>query len=469
MVRQQGKVENLFFVISILIVILIAAYVLVTTKISFYDFNDLGSITKFPIVFWLGLSYLVVILYLSRRSERKTIIAIVLISFYLFAMPILVRENKADLPYISYPRSLQGEQILSVGHLDLGGMDPWDLRNWPGFFFNVAFISSVSGLPSTVLADYFPLLTITFLGIVTYLTLRLQLNTLYSSLGALWFIGSFWTLQEYFSSSALAYMMFSFFFYLFAKFSLQKKKDFAPIVVLILLFAGIVTTHLLTSFMILAGVLLVYILNKILTRFSFSKKKVGYALPLTICVLLASIFFCYQTFVINNTFENIVQVLVSELSRHESQLAVVSQSRPIASLSLQLELIGNYSLTIINMAVALIGIIVVLVLLFRKKETGLGLYVLPWLLIAGSLGVLVNYGGEAINRAFMFSLLPICYFALKFLHKRPKILMLLLTIVIILHVPATFTTDTRLYIPTTEFRGATFYFCPRSCKCILNV
>lgn len=422
-----------------------------------YDAYNLGLLSKLPVTFWIGLSFLGILLYLSTKFERRTVIVVVvvvLILFYLFGIPVLIRENKAEYLAISYWLSSKGAHLTSIGHLDFSTIDPWDNVNWPGFFLISSFLSSSSGLPATVFSDYFPLLTIVLLGIFTYSILRLRLSASYSSLGALWVIASLWTGQHYFSPQATAYVIYFAIFLLLAKFFLANKQNMAFLFSIIFLFTAAVITHLLTSFVIMVGVIAVYALYKIFHQ----RGKMAPFYSISVCILLATIFFAYQTLVIQRTFYEITKTLISQILGQETPISISLRARAGGSTSLLLQLVGTYSITIISVVIAIVAILATtLGILFHKKEAKNDLFWIALIIIAGILGVSIVYGDEAINRAFMFMLLPTSYFAIKFLSKKRAVLILVLVVLTFLNIPALYSSQNYVYVPTSELKGCAFY------------
>lgn len=323
-----------------------------------------------------------------------------------------------------------------------------------GFFIATAIISSVTGFSATMLADYFPLLTMALLGIMVYVILRLKLNIIYSSLGALWFVASFWTGQHYYSPQSFAYLMFFAVFLFLAKFFLRTTKNISLQLCFVLLFTAAVITHLLTSFFILFSVIALFLVFKILRqRFILSS-----LFFINIFLLLASIFLVYQALVIPNAFSNLVSLLADQISANETHLAAISTGRSFGSTPLTLQIMGTYSLTIVNAIIAVLAIVATGIGVFlRKKRWTNELFWIAWIIAAGILGVTVKYGAEALNRAMMFMLIPASYFALKFLSKKPRILVVCLMILIVLFFPARYCSENYVYAPTTELEGVSFY------------
>jgi hypothetical protein len=448
------KVRTALWIAGFLSVLLLSIQIITSTKITSYSPTDLGLLSKLPSTFWLGLSLLGVLLFLGRNSGRRTIIVVILISFFLVAIPVLIHENKAEGLGLSYNFASLGTGVLSSGHLMSANLDPWDLRNWPGFYLATAIISSATGLPATVLADYFPLLTMTLLGIIIFSILRIKLNIIYSSLGALWFVASFWTGQHYYSPQSFAYLIFFAVFLIFAKMFFSKTKKTSLVLCIVLLFTTAVITHLLTSFFIIASIITLYTLLKILRqRSTFSS-----LFFVNIILLLIVIFFVYQTMFIPDTFSTLGKALWGDISAEKSHLGVIAQGRAGGSQPLSMAIMGTYSLTIINAIVAFVAIVATAIgTLFRKKKWRDEVFWVSWIISAGVLGLSITYGGEALNRALMFMLIPVSYFAVKFLSKKPRILVACLMIIIVLYFPARYSSEYYVYAPTTELEGASFY------------
>jgi hypothetical protein len=449
------KGRTTLWIIGIASILLLSFQVLVSTKITIYSSTDWGLLTRLPLTFWIGLSLLCILLYTGRKSERETVVASILIFFFLFVIPMMVLENKAEWLSISYYRASQADFILYTGHLQFNNISPWELLNWPGFFFIAAFASATTGLSTTGLAEAFPLLILALIGIVTYAFLKLKFNNIYSCLGSLLVIASFYTGQEYFSPQATAYVFYIAILLFIGKLFLTKSRSPTLSVSILILFVSAVATHLLTSFMIMVGVVAVYISRKIF----FRKVNLSSFFSIIICFLLLSIFFFYQTLIIKGTFIEITNSLYGQIMGQDtqiSQVAGMSQTRVIGSTGYNLEIFGTYSITIFFVMIALTSILLVLYgLLKHKSDAKLDVFWIAWIIIAGMLGLSVHYGNEGILRAFMFMLLPTCYFAIKYLAKKPRILVIIIILLIFIHFPASYTRQEYLYVPTSEIKGAT--------------
>jgi hypothetical protein len=135
-----------------------------------------------------------------------------------------------------------------------------------------------------------------------------------------------------------------------------------------------------------------------------------------------------------------------------------SGSRLFGSESYMLQVMSSYTIALITMFVAAAAILTVAVGLLRnKKEARFDIFWIPWIIAAALLGLSVVYGQEALIRAFMFALLPISYFAIRFLRKKPGFLILVLAALVFINIPAQYGDRNYTYVPSTELKGAAFF------------
>ena len=454
--RHVATRQIVFWIASIIFILLLTFHIIAFTHVIQYRPNDLGLLTKLPITFWISLAYLVALLYLGRKSGRLTIIVAVLISFYLFAIPTLIVDNKADA--ISHFWSSVGEQLVSKGHINFEALQSYDLQNWPGYFFLTAFLTSSTGLSAATFASYFPLLTIALLGSITYFILRLRLSNLHSSFGVLWVIGSLFTGQQYFMPQSIALLLYFAIFLLVAKlFFNRNQRNIEISLTIMLLFTAMVTIHLLTSALILIAIVALYVISKI-----FLRKARGLLFSIVICLLMITIFSAYNFLIIQDNFSEIIRILYTQILERQTTLSNValtaSGSRFFGSESYMLQVLSSYTVTLLSVVVAAAAILTVAIGLLRnKKEARFDLFWIPWIIAAALLGLSVVYGPEALLRAFMFSLMPISYFAIRFLRKKPGFLILVLAALVFINIPAQYGNRNYTYVPSTELKGAAFF------------
>jgi hypothetical protein len=135
-----------------------------------------------------------------------------------------------------------------------------------------------------------------------------------------------------------------------------------------------------------------------------------------------------------------------------------SGARVFGSTSYKLQIVSSYAITALIAVVAALAILTITLGLIRhKKEVRSDLFWISWIIAAGSLGISIVYGPEALNRAFMFALLPTSYFALSLFKRKPAILVMVLLTLVLLNIPAQYGNYNYTYMPSTELKGATFF------------
>lgn len=448
--------KDIFFLLTIIVVIILAIQVLISTSITSYSPADWGLLLRLPLTFWVGLALLGSLLFAVRKSERRIVLVGILIFFFLFVIPTLVLENKAAWTSISYYRAYQIDYVLASGQIQFNNIDPWQLINWPGFFFIFAFASAITGLPTTFLATVFPIYVLALIAIISYAVLKIKFNGILSCLGALLVVASFYTGQEYFSPQATAFILYLAILLLIGKLFIDKSRSNGLSACILLIFVAAVTTHLLTSFLIMAGVIAVYLTKRLFLK----KVRLSSFFSVMVCVLFISIFFFYQTIVISRTFVEVTDSLYGQIigqDSHISQVAGISQNRVIGSTAYLLEIISTYGITISIVLIALFCSLVVIYGLFRRRpEAKMDVFWVVWIAISCVLGLSISYGGEGIARAFMFLLLPAGYFIVKYLGKKPAIIVAVIFVLLFVQIPASHVNENYIYIPSSELKGAQF-------------
>ena len=118
-----------------------------------------------------------------------------------------------------------------------------------------------------------------------------------------------------------------------------------------LLYIGAVLCHLLTSFVIMAGIIGVYLIYKVLSN----KLKKIKLYSVVICFLLLIIFIAFQIMFLERSFYVFLELLIGQIIQQETHVALITQSRVIGSFNLQMEIWGTYGITIISVILAVIS------------------------------------------------------------------------------------------------------------------
>jgi len=182
-------------------------YTLLSTYVYSIEPTDLGLVNKLPLTFWIGLALLGCLWFVGKESKRYLAIALIISVAYLFVAPTIIKVP-VWLSNSYYPF---GEAMLinSTGHLVSRPLDILtSYHYWPIFLYLASTFTLITGMPHHIILRFFPLLTISLYGLLTFLILRKRLKHSYAIVGAAWFLSSFWLRQHYFGPPGIAYVFF---------------------------------------------------------------------------------------------------------------------------------------------------------------------------------------------------------------------------------------------------------------------
>ncbi len=447
-----------------LILLVGAIWILTVTSTSIYSIesSDLGLVSKMPPYFWVGLILLGFLFYAGRDSESYLFAAFIFTILYLFAAPAIIKET-VWLSNSFYPFA---ESILinNSGHLIGRSYAPlFSYIRWPIFLFFSSALTLITDSPHLPLLRFFPVFTISLLGLLTLLVLRVKLDTRHAIFGASWFLSSFWLRQQYFGPQSLAYIFFLLFLlmvsWIFFSNKTGKRRWTA---LLVLLFAVIVMTHALTAVMSLITLVALYLAQRLIIKSN--------SLSTELCLLILTIFFASALF-ISGTFSFTVKKVYSSLFGI-MRLSIYRESkRIIGSPANDLNYLSSWASVLLNVALAFPSMILLLKnSLFHKqsKKDDVGIFYVAMLCSFGVFAFTMQYGShEAYQRAFMFGLVPLAYLCIKILKNRPKMLVFLLTALIFLNFPAQYGSDSFRLATKSQLAGARFtaFSLPKGSSC----
>ena len=320
------------------------------------------------------------------------------------------------------------------------------VHNWPSFSILVSIFAQITAIPGQFILLLYPTIFNILLLVPLFVFFRSILDFRMTWI-AVWFVflGN-WVGQDYFSMQSLAFLVFVLILFLIFKSMNQQMRGRQWGIVLFLLFFYIVSSHLLTSLAILCIVLVLY-LSKYLARpallFSFVAIVAGWAV------------FDAINYLSGNLVSNLKQALnLSTIfqSNVSNRLAAGGVSHVLAS-----QVRVAYSVAII--AFAFLGII----LLWRSKRIGTTEKRVLAILVSFSLLLLdFSYGGELFMRLYMFSLIPLAYFAAMAMLKYKSVLvvgiLLFMVVAPSLIMIAHYGNEKIDYTPNSELQGANFLF-----------
>jgi hypothetical protein len=409
--------------------------------------SELGLFSILPLSFFAAFSLLLLTFFFTVHYESKyrsflLIIQTILLFLFLNLSPTLI-ENTARFT-AAYVNFRATDYISQTGYI--ASSATWIL-NWPGFSVFVSNLIQVTTLNSQLVLMIYPTFFNIALLLCLFLFFRLVLDNSEQIWIATWFVflGN-WIGQDYLSMQSLAFLMIIFILYLIFKNLNSKIRSRKWLVLLLIFFAFIISSHLLSS-MIFASVLFVFFIGKRLRRFNL--------FAIAIILIVAWSIFCADAYLTNNLLYNLGQALnFASIFQRNLQTRIISGSE-LHTLVTQIRVIY----TIILVCFGALGITTVL-WHRRIQETDKRV-----LLLALSFGLLIfsfAYGGELFMRLYMFSLIPLAYFATKyfFKHKRIFVVAILFFILVTptLVIISRYGNESIDYVPISELTGVQFIY-----------
>lgn len=445
--------------VGVLIILSLAASVVMTTYVTHIDSAELGLATVLPSTFWIGLVLLGIFLYVNRESDGYLLVGLVLVVLYLYGIPMLTKEYAAEFP-ISYYFAAEGELVLSEGHLEPTPSDSLvRYQHWPGFLFLTAFVKSLTSMPTSILCDYFPLFTISVYALLAFLILRVRLSRRFSFLGAMWFVNGFYVGQHYFSPQSMAYVLYLSIFLLLARcFYKRTKSSLVTMLTIVVLFTSASFWHPITPFVIIGGVAMMYIVDRFCSKTGRLRL---FGVP--IIILFLTIEFSHEMYVASAAFNFLTTSLYEQISRADVPILETAAPRVIGSTAQMFDLLSS---SLILAVIAIIAVLAILQAFRGKGKWRNDVFWIAWVAGAGLFAVF-RYGPEAHLRALMFGLVPISYLSTSFLARRPRVLCSILIVLLFLHVPAHYSTDSWRMVTGSEQEGTAFYskYSPQGVPC----
>lgn len=403
--------------------------------------------------------------YISRNSQKYLIIALVFTVIYLYLVPLVVRVP-VWISESYYPFG-ESELINSYGHLvttDFArevlnverSLPILSYHSWPLFLYLASSFTLITGLPPSIVLKFFPFLTISLYGVLTFLILRGKMKVSYAIMGAAWFLACFFTRQYYFGPQAIAYIFFLLIIFLMSQLSVEKqKKRKSLIVIFFLLFFAITLTHALTSLMMLIVIFALYLTQRLYYNSSFSIMSRG------IFIFSALILVAYNVFVARVFIDRTLQTLSQVISKFWEPTLFRETSRIVGSEAQRLNYSVSWSLVLI------VGFIAGLQVLFvlnkfrsrkQRKNKEFTFFSVVWLILVFIFAVTAVYGShEAYQRAFMFGLIPLTYLCISLLSRKPRLLVLILGGLLFLSFMVQYGADSYRAAPDSVLAGTEFF------------
>lgn len=405
--------------------------------------GEFGLFSVMPPFFLVSLSLLSISFLLNlktrERSNKLFFCQIILLILFLNLTPIIV-EGTARFN-TSYQNYRAVSYILQTGHID--PLVQW-IHNWPSFSILFSIFMEITILPETILLSIYPTLFSIALFFPLFMLFRSVLNDNWLVWIALWtFYISNWIGQEYFSMQSLGLLAFVLILAIVFKLT-DSQISARKIAVLLLLFFYVVTSHMLSSLMVVAVFLSLFT--------SMHPKKPVFA------AYFVLIFAAWTVFGAAEYFESNLGAFVAEVFDLQLILRANLTSRISGSAAhvtvTQVSLFFSFAISIL----ALSG----LVLVWKKKKmrrtdrkfllTLTGLF---------SLIGLASYGGEIFLRVFLFGLIPLSYFVARASYNKVFLGVLAVFLVVAapsLNIVAHYGNEVTQYVPPSELEGIEFFY-----------
>ncbi len=419
-------------------------------EIGFY-----GLIHGLPVTFFVALAFLTVasaILWVSSERHGKLLCLQLLV--FISALWLIPVITGGSPPFVDHEYRVLGmvDYIVRQGHFDPTVL--W-YQAWPGAFIISAMAFKVGSIDLEPVLGMFPF----FMQLLYLLPLYLFLkNTLgearsnYCWAGAWLFYLANWIGQDYFGPQAIALFLLLTLLALVTSASVWKKDSKSPIFLglVVLVFAALAITHLLTALAALCILVAIWLVKRSKTM----------ALAVVLCLLLVV---CWDSI----GAERFIMNRVFPAPGSESPGAFVVDPGAVTGR----EVTGHFTGSESHVAVAitrlpfsamfaLIGVAGVVLVLLVKRKLGAAIPILA-IALAPLLLLPLAYGQELLHRLYLFALAPMAYFGAELLSTKKReltfIFCLSLIIGVPLHVVAHYGNEAMDYFSPGDVAGLHFF------------
>jgi hypothetical protein len=436
-----GFKKNLknYYILAIFSVFLFF-FSVIKTRYLIVDINDfLGIFSQLPIEFWCGyflILFISLLVYTNTEILNDWIFLLVLfiLGLYLFGIGIFFEENtRMAVSYYPFSEVLN---LLSFQHIDIQSVYPLiSYRFWPGMHFITATLILLLGAKLDYFIKFIPLFWVTIVILLVYtIGKKFKLSRNQSFLATFLFIFSFWIPQYYYSPQAVSFICFLLIFL----FSIPlNNSSIKSKIISTISFAALVTSHLITPIFVLIS-----------SFFNSLRKK-----EITLFLIFSLIFLFYYLYLFD-TFFNIGIFAFKTQIEYFDVLTPLNVKLTVPS---EVKEITNF----FRLSYLLLFSLLVLISLwqFIKNRERLDkdyiYYCIFWIL-GGTTILLINYGGEQFERAYLFCILPTIFLIL-FCIKNKNIFIICMVIVFCLHIPAHYGSESFEQTTTTELFGSKFF------------
>lgn len=389
-------------IISVLLTIVGLILLAIGLTQSELKIGDLGLIHSFSPVFFIAISFILIAFLFSCFSPKVKkwllYLQLFVIIFALYLTPFLLEGTpRFGASFWNYGAV---EYLLREGHLAPSLIV---YHNWPGFAIQFTALLTTIGIENAeFVMGIFPFFAQS-LYVLCILSLFKNVQGKECSnmawLTALMFTLGNWTNQNYFSPQGLAYVLFLCILWVILQ---RYKKNFigntAGSIILFVAFGALVITHALTAIMLIA----VLVVLAVFHFFKYKTLKLENLLILFIVIFGAWILYAATTqFAVN------LPLVIQEALRLD--LLFGQFTSRVTTTSVLHGIINKIRISYSGVFFAIAFLSFILSVMRKKWQEQEK--VMTMLAIAIALFIpLFFYGGEVIERAMLFSLIPVAYF-----------------------------------------------------------
>lgn len=439
--------KSKIYIIFVFLGMMLLLYSMSEIKPIMVNINDpLGIISHLKPAYWIGYVLIIIcsmILYFDRdiQSDSIYVIYIIAIGLLLFGLPIFTEDN-ARFAWSYHPAG-EVKSILETG--TIGNITQYPLgsyRSWPTTHMVSAFIVGMTGISTDDLIKYMPIFWVLSVTLVAYSVgklLNLPANSCF--LIAIFVISSFWTINYYYGPPSLAYILYLLFFmsiiYLYRRYSI------ANTIFMILTFVATIMTHMLTSMVLIVS----FLISSIYIQ-SIHKNRIRFVLLFIVIFIGWHVYFATTMFDLGIK-EFIKQIIDGEL------FSTFSTEKYNTGTTLIREIIHYSRISYLGIYIIFMIVAAIFYIKDRVKKEYKEPIKICFLWFVGVLMFLAfRYGPEIDDRVYIFSLLPMALIIIMTFDR--KIVSILAILLIALHIPAHYGTESFDMTYTTDLRGSKF-------------
>jgi hypothetical protein len=427
--------------VSILLTILASALWTLSITQAKLNIGFYGLIHSFPVTFLLALVLLTIasgILWVSRENHGKLLcLQLCLLITALWLSPILLGSNPvfANIGYRDYPLT---DYIIRYGHINTALAL---FLYWPGNWIMQAALTEITGREVLSIVTTVGPFLMQFLTLLPlYLLLKNTISNANYRWAAAWiFYLANWTGQIYVGAQGIGLFLLLTLLALLTKPGLREKAaEIGDRLATLLVMAGIVVIHLLTSLAAFASVALLW---------ATGPRRATARTLLVIAAVFIAAWTVYVAAIRPEWSRQLIQSVLERAFRLDLIFQIHFVEHAGASPSHAAVDWVRVSFSALFTLTAITGIVLSLKFKDKADRSILALIAVPIVVLLSGL-----YGWEALMRAYLFALVPIAYFGVRLLNHKAGvvILCLLLLIAIPLNLVAHYGNAAIDYIPAGE-------------------